>query len=778
MKGFFFLEAQAAEDIFEAAIDGIKATSKTVNAFIKEQIRELEKQVADAERLVEKLADAQKSLTQRKEEKLFDISLEGQGPKKQIIQIENEINRLRHEALQAALAHDDERFEEIRARILELAELQRQTEADITSAHIDAIEEIRDKILDIQEKIAKARSDIAGTDRDIDVKHQDPRASASAEYRRRERQVQKLKELEQELIDLRREAAKLGPITGTPEQMREEAATLQRIRDMARIKELLVEEEAQRALLLGQAQRELDAAQQLLDVREKSFEELKNLQQQIQDFDVAKIAEDAITAEQERIELQKQLTAEIERYKQLGEDSVNIWLRLREIEIIPADMRTDEQREELERLKTQLDGVREKITSIRDVWTDVTEKLKELELEPAAADVINQAIQAQIDAIDQAVALQRQLGVADEKANVLRQQQRDLAEHSAKIVADLQLKAALTAVQAQKDGLTAARVASEEILTGAQTRATDLQKLVDNINILLEESSDLWKGLSGGEGSGLQSPLNEIVQVGSRSVEAVKELRDALEALRLNENITTLERTHSALLAVIAQFEFGARNKQGEVQLQAMEAIKTLLLEVGNALKQESDPGRSAFIQETQDIIHTITLALTENANKFKEAIEREAEILGTTQSTEMELIAGMDRFVVGLDKSLVTLENVLTRQQEQFNRPAFDITQRAHGGLIGSHPGGPRGTDTVPVWASPGEYIVNAASTKKFYSQLKSINSGIQPLYQESGGMVTDVGGINVTVNESKNPQKTAKIVAAEINRGIRQGTIKLRSS
>jgi hypothetical protein len=36
----------------------------------------------------------------------------------------------------------------------------------------------------------------------------------------------------------------------------------------------------------------------------------------------------------------------------------------------------------------------------------------------------------------------------------------------------------------------------------------------------------------------------------------------------------------------------------------------------------------------------------------------------------------------------------------------------------------GPRGTDTVPAWLSPGEFVVNSSATKKFGPQLKAMNA------------------------------------------------------
>ena len=38
-------------------------------------------------------------------------------------------------------------------------------------------------------------------------------------------------------------------------------------------------------------------------------------------------------------------------------------------------------------------------------------------------------------------------------------------------------------------------------------------------------------------------------------------------------------------------------------------------------------------------------------------------------------------------------------------------------------HPGEPKGTDTVPAWLTPGEFVVNAEATEMFGPQIKQMN-------------------------------------------------------
>ena len=78
-----------------------------------------------------------------------------------------------------------------------------------------------------------------------------------------------------------------------------------------------------------------------------------------------------------------------------------------------------------------------------------------------------------------------------------------------------------------------------------------------------------------------------------------------------------------------------------------------------------------------------------------------------------------------------------------QGDKPKFasgGIVYRARGGDINSHPGKPRGTDTVPAWLTEGEFVINAKQTKKNRSLLEKINSGNlndEAEYHADGGAV-----------------------------------------
>ena len=76
----------------------------------------------------------------------------------------------------------------------------------------------------------------------------------------------------------------------------------------------------------------------------------------------------------------------------------------------------------------------------------------------------------------------------------------------------------------------------------------------------------------------------------------------------------------------------------------------------------------------------------------------------------------------------------------------------------------------------SPGEYIMDATNTRKFYSQLVSMSAGIQPRYFQGGGAVTNnIGDINVNL-PGQSSEISVREFARQLQREIRRGNVNLR--
>ncbi len=68
-------------------------------------------------------------------------------------------------------------------------------------------------------------------------------------------------------------------------------------------------------------------------------------------------------------------------------------------------------------------------------------------------------------------------------------------------------------------------------------------------------------------------------------------------------------------------------------------------------------------------------------------------------------------------------------------------------------HPGDAKGTDTVPAWLTPGEFVINAEATRKYEPLLEKINNegrnmqaqqgGSIPTYESNGGFISGLASL-----------------------------------
>lgn len=54
-------------------------------------------------------------------------------------------------------------------------------------------------------------------------------------------------------------------------------------------------------------------------------------------------------------------------------------------------------------------------------------------------------------------------------------------------------------------------------------------------------------------------------------------------------------------------------------------------------------------------------------------------------------------------------------------------------------HPGEPKGTDTVPAWLTPGEFVMNAEATRMFKPQIEAMNNQGQAVQRAQGGTIPE---------------------------------------
>jgi len=164
---------------------------------------------------------------------------------------------------------------------------------------------------------------------------------------------------------------------------------------------------------------------------------------------------------------------------------------------------------------------------------------------------------------------------------------------------------------------------------------------------------------------------------------------------------------------------------------------------------------------------------------KFKSALLiLDQERLAFENLGNVDAAAGIRLLIEELRKAGIAAETLKLQLDQlriiQKTEAALNPIGHKFGGMIYRQLGGftPQGTDTVPAMLSPGEFVVNAAATKRFYSQLVAINSGVKPVFREQGGPVTNVGDVNITVTEATSAKATARETMSAFRREMRRNT------
>lgn len=354
--------------------------------------------------------------------------------------------------------------------------------------------------------------------------------------------------------------------------------------------------------------------------------------------------------------------------------------------------------------------------------------------------------------------------------------------------------------QLQRVKNAALQTALKELEIQKEIQKNKLKGLSDEIarrEIIRKQVETLLKTVGTSEsGSAIHFVRNEILRnlIGSRSGDAIQGEKDVSQLTGISDLLdlfssTGTDKARQDLIAALIKLT--ERFNLGEI---APEIVKE-----GERVKGKTDPSGVARFQTTKDTAEIFQQFIRDLRDEGFGKTGAGEEVTAT-KDLEEQLRKGQKRFEDLVKEGNAHLEELRKSgiiQVRTFDEATDDFTtavnnfgeatrelakvvekanfvgpiEKHHGGLI---PGSGNG-DTVPALLTPGEFVVNKQSTGKFINKLIGINRDRSPQKFADGGRV-DVGGINVNVNGSKSPQATAKAVAAEINRGIRQGTIQLR--
>lgn len=218
-------------------------------------------------------------------------------------------------------------------------------------------------------------------------------------------------------------------------------------------------------------------------------------------------------------------------------------------------------------------------------------------------------------------------------------------------------------------------------------------------------------------------------------------------------------------------------------QTSAAEAAAAILAQL-NAIRQAAEDNQK--LQQNSPPITTETQRILDAAKAATDNLQTSAQgaanSLGSIDDLSNPALSSTDAALA----NTISQVNALTQAalvagqalaSLQVSGSTGPIQAAALGGKIQyfSQGGGPRGRDNQLAWLSPGEFVMNAKSTRQFYAQLVAMNKGIQPRYFSQGGPVTNVGDITVNVQGGRSSDATARDIGNSLRREIRRGTLKL---
>lgn len=191
------------------------------------------------------------------------------------------------------------------------------------------------------------------------------------------------------------------------------------------------------------------------------------------------------------------------------------------------------------------------------------------------------------------------------------------------------------------------------------------------------------------------------------------------------------------------------------------------------------DPGNETLAEIQRNITNSTSNLLTQAVTLnqaiegfgvyTRESSEKLAEFITLMQKLVTEVsptISEANRVVNGLTTAVRAL-GFITEQQAQKYQSDLDSFRNAPG----MAKGGPVGTDTIPAWLSPGEYVVNARAARNNFSWLQAINFRGARRFA-NGGSVTNHQSFSNTFNmSSTNPNAQASMIVNVVKRQLSQG-------
>lgn len=215
---------------------------------------------------------------------------------------------------------------------------------------------------------------------------------------------------------------------------------------------------------------------------------------------------------------------------------------------------------------------------------------------------------------------------------------------------------------------------------------------------------------------------------------------------------------------VETQQEWVKTNKQLNDQQNALNAIGKTLLLIPEKYKAIGDVATATIPQTTEEwdnLLKTLDQSVSALGTLDTQMKQLGADALNAFKAIQAASAAGAP--LAGGRAGGSQLGGVIPR----FFSGGGMVDYYAGGGF----PGGPRGTDTVPTWLTPGESVLDAQTTRTYKPLIRALQSSRFNNYI-SGGNTTTVGDVTINVH-ANGKDVTARDIGNRLRREIHKGNL-----
>lgn len=207
-----------------------------------------------------------------------------------------------------------------------------------------------------------------------------------------------------------------------------------------------------------------------------------------------------------------------------------------------------------------------------------------------------------------------------------------------------------------------------------------------------------------------------------------------------------------------------------------IEAIQVLLDTMKTIRKRENL--NKLFPVGTDAKISDLLVKITQAREKFKELTGEETGTIEAQKSIQESILKLQDNLLKKKDdeisknkqiNKLIKERQGLLRPIPEVRLPVPQIQTKAKGGMM-------YGQDRISALLSPGEYVMNAGSARKFYSQLVGMNSRNNNIQSYNKGGNVNVGDVNINMTSSGNEDYDIQKIGRGLQRAIRRRTLSLQ--